>query len=394
MPRPGKPEEEWDEEMRKKYPKYSKFFAGWWRPMVWLRQVDLIKLILKTSEPKAMSGGGGYALLKPWLGDGLLLSSGQKWFRHRRLLTPGFHFEVLRPYMAVYNESVGQLIEKWDKEGAGGSSVEIYKAVSLCTLDVMLRCAFSFESDVQSSDNKYVNTVHSLAHLLKERSRKPWMNLDMLYYCSQSGRKFQAHCEYAHKVADELIKSRQKLLQAKPDLNLKKYVDFLDILLLAKDEKGEGLTTEEIRHEVDTFLFEGHDTTASAISWILYALATHPEIQTRCWEEVKSIIEDPYKPYFDWNGLQKIPYLTQCIKEGLRLYSPVPRMMRELTKPLNLDDHILPPGTQIIGRVFFIMLQKIFATYCIPAVFVHLFFYAFHLFASFLANSIFSKPTN
>ena len=52
---------------------------------------------------------GGYRFLEPWLGEGLLISEGQKWARSRRLLTPGFHFDILKPYMKVYNEAADKL---------------------------------------------------------------------------------------------------------------------------------------------------------------------------------------------------------------------------------------------------------------------------------------------
>ena len=81
----------------------------------------------------------------------------------------------------------------------------------------------------------------------------------------------------------------------------KKYLDFLDILLTAKDENGEGLTDLEIRNEVDTFLFEGHDTTASGISWTLYLLAKHTEIQNKAWTEIDDVLSGRnYLSWFVW----------------------------------------------------------------------------------------------
>ena len=111
-----------------------------------------------------------------------------------------------------------------------------------------------------------------------------------------------------------------------PDQVKKRYPDFLDILFLARDGGGEGLTDEEIRHEVDTFPFEGmspisvavlyccffatapsdalyaafrtsstsigHDTTASAISWILYDMARFPEHQQKCRDEIDELMND------------------------------------------------------------------------------------------------------
>lgn len=59
-----------------------------------------------------------------------------------------------------------------------------------------------------------------------------------------------------------------------------------------QDEDGKGLTDREVRDEVDTFLFEGHDTTASGLSWAFYCLATHPEYQETCREEVRRVMSD------------------------------------------------------------------------------------------------------
>ena len=62
------------------------------------------------TEPKPINNLSGYRLLKPWLGDGLLIAGGAKWARNRRLLTPAFHFDILKPYIDVYNSSADVLI--------------------------------------------------------------------------------------------------------------------------------------------------------------------------------------------------------------------------------------------------------------------------------------------
>ena len=80
----------------------------------------------------------------------------------------------------------------------------------------------------------------------------------------------------------------------------RKYLDFLDILISARDEEGVGLTDLEIRNEVDTFLFAGHDTTASGLSWILYALAKYPEHQRKVQEEVDEIFAEKGNERVEW----------------------------------------------------------------------------------------------
>ena len=62
------------------------------------------------TEPKPLGFSGVYRLGLPWLGEGLLLTGGKKWARSRRLLTPAFHFEILKPYITIYNTATDVLI--------------------------------------------------------------------------------------------------------------------------------------------------------------------------------------------------------------------------------------------------------------------------------------------
>ncbi|KAH0618644.1 hypothetical protein JD844_018033 [Phrynosoma platyrhinos] len=106
------------------------------------------------------------------------------------------------------------------------------------------------------------------------------------------------HPDYAKTIfgrAEKVIEERKKSFREEGEIKKiqkRRYLDFLDILLSAKDENGVGLSKEDLRAEVDTFMFEGHDTTASGISWILYAMAQNPEHQQRCREEIKETLGD------------------------------------------------------------------------------------------------------
>ena len=71
-------------------------------------------------------------------------------------------------------------------------------------------------------------------------------------------------------------------------------------VVYVQDEQGSGLTDREIEDEVDTFMFEGHDTTASGISWMLYNMARHPEYQQKCRDEVDAIFSDKEDDRIEW----------------------------------------------------------------------------------------------
>ena len=82
------------------------------------------------------------------IGRGLLIADGNRWLRSRRLLTPAFHYDILRPYVKVYAETVDELVGLW-KKVPEGESVDVVPYISQLSLDIMLRCICSFRSNCQ-----------------------------------------------------------------------------------------------------------------------------------------------------------------------------------------------------------------------------------------------------
>uniref|UniRef100_A0A2K6G348 Cytochrome P450 family 4 subfamily A member 11 n=1 Tax=Propithecus coquereli TaxID=379532 RepID=A0A2K6G348_PROCO len=107
---------------------------------------DYMKVILGRSDPKA---NGSYRFLAPWIGYGLLLLNGQKWFQHRRLLTPAFHYDILKPYVGFMADSVRVMLDKWEKLASQDSPLEVFQPISLMTLDTITKCAFSHQGSLQ-----------------------------------------------------------------------------------------------------------------------------------------------------------------------------------------------------------------------------------------------------
>uniref|UniRef100_A0A452HJQ2 Cytochrome P450 family 4 subfamily B member 1 n=1 Tax=Gopherus agassizii TaxID=38772 RepID=A0A452HJQ2_9SAUR len=301
--------------------------------------------LLNFTDPKGLTI---YKFLIPWIGKGLLILHGPKWFQHRRLLTPGFHYDVLKPYVSLMAESTKVMLDKWEWLITVDKSVELFEHVSLMTLDSIMKCAFSCHSNCQTDRDSdyYIKAVYDLTYLVFHRIRFFPFHNDFIYRISSQGRRFQEACRLAHQHTDKVIKERKTSLQDQQELEKiqkKKYLDFLDILLCAKDENGAGLSDEDLRAEVDTFMFEGHDTTASGVSWLLYCMALHPEHQQRCREEIKEILGD--RETIQWDDLGKMTYSTMCIKESLRLYPPVPGVSRLLSKPITFHDgRTVPEG--------------------------------------------------
>jgi len=115
----------------------------------------------------------------------------------------------------------------------------------------------------------------------------------------------------------------------------KRKMALLDVLLRSK-LNGEPLTDTQIRDEVNTFMFEGHDTTTSAISFCLYLLSRNPNVQEKLYIEIKNHFGLNLDRSITYADLNNLPYLNNVIKEALRIYPPIPAIGRWLEEEMKI----------------------------------------------------------
>lgn len=185
---------------------------------------------------------------------------------------------------------------------------------------------------------------------------------DFLYKFSSLAKKEKQSLKILHDFTDSVIVARrQELLDqdtsedtqyTNEDLGMKKKRVLLDVLLQSTID-GKPLTNADIREEVDTFMFEGHDTTTSAVTFGLYCLAKHPEVQRKVIQEIHDVIgEDKAIPHTQ-QKMNDMPYYDAVIKECLRLYSPVPFVGRYMEEDTDIGDFIVPKGASLILGIMF-----------------------------------------
>jgi cytochrome P450 family 4 subfamily B polypeptide 1 len=109
---------------------------------------------------------------------------------------------------------------------------------------------------------------------------------------------------------------------------------------------------------VDTFVFEGYDTTANALTWTLYCLAKYPEHQTKCREEIKDVLRG--RDHIDYDDLSKLQYIPCCIKESMRLYPPVHNIFRQLSQDEWIGGYYIPKEAAILIDIFQIHRSPLF----------------------------------
>jgi len=137
---------------------------------------------------------------------------------------------------------------------------------------------------------------------------------------------------------------------------------FLDILLQSTiDDRP--LSNLDIREEVDTFMFEGHDTTSSALMFFFYNIATHPEAQRKCFEEIRSVVGQDKATPVTYELLNHLHYVDLCIKETLRMYPSVPLLGRKVLEDCEISEW----AQMVLLLILFIFnMKKVIATIILP----------------------------
>lgn len=141
----------------------------------------------------------------------------------------------------------------------------------------------------------------------------------------------------------DILKDKEDL-SGDGDIKGKRRLAFLDMLLISQME-GMSLTDDEIREEVDNFMFAGHDTVSSAIAFTLHLLSQHPNIQKQAYEEVLAAMRD---------GKESMPYLEAVIKESLRISAIVPFFSRQVTEDFNVGSLTVPKGVNIVVLAYMV----------------------------------------
>ncbi|XP_045459714.1 cytochrome P450 4d2-like [Melitaea cinxia] len=325
-------------------------------PYVLLSHPKYIEPLLSHTE--LITKGQSYDFLRPWLGNGLLTSTGRRWRTTRKFLTPAFHFNILQNYLTVFLKNEKILLKKL-QNFTDGKAFDTFPVIALTALDNVTESIMGVSVDAQNnSESEYVKAIEILVKILSMRMRNPFFGVEAFFklfkYKKQQDdalKILHSHSEKVIKMRREEIKNSNKSLNENSDLGIKNKYAFLDLLLLSEVD-GVKISDQHVREEVETFMFEGHDTTTSGICFTLYCLSHHPDIQEKLIEEQKKILGEKLDRDPTYTELQQMKYLELVIREGLRIYPSVPLVERLVTKDTDLGDVKLLKGSTVIVNFF------------------------------------------
>ncbi|CAG9762332.1 unnamed protein product [Ceutorhynchus assimilis] len=296
-----------------------------------------------------------YEYLNNWLGKGLLTNKGANWRSRRKVIIPSFHFSIFQEFIPLFNSVGDNLVTKLKNE-VGKESLDILPLVSFYALDVICEAAMGVKINALDQKNSdYIGSIKEMCRIVVERTFSLFnplvYPLTPNYYKERKALKV-IHT-YVNDVISEKIAEQEKMSNGKntkdknDDLGVKKHLAFLDLLLEARID-GEPFTRKDLQDEVNTFMFAGHDTSSSAISFCLFMLATNLDAQQKVIEEQVEIFGSDLKSASPtYKQLNAMKYLDLVIKETLRLYPAVPFFGRSLAHDLEFKGSLYPKGTTV-----------------------------------------------
>ncbi|NP_001291531.1 cytochrome P450 4C1-like precursor [Solenopsis invicta] len=341
------------------YPIYK--LRAFFNSLVFIRHPDDLEIILNNT--KHISKSNLYDALRPWLGMGLLTSGGSKWHLRRKILTPTFHFNILQQFVEILIEE-GESMTRSLKNAGGTITKDLVPFISEYTLNAICETAMGTSlQEMGSFQQQYRKAVHRMGELLVYRAMRPWLKYDWIFSLTSKGREQKKLLKILHGFTEKVIAKRKdyhKRTKGQYLKNLnkdvvpnetetigikKKRFAMLDLLIQASQE---GLLTDfDIREEVDTFMFEGFDTTGMAMCFILSLLAEHKDIQDCVRKEIDAVMQEN-QGKLNMKSLQDLQYLERCIKEALRLYPSVYFISRITSEETELKTYLIPAGTLVI----------------------------------------------
>ncbi|XP_037916535.1 cytochrome P450 4d2-like isoform X2 [Hermetia illucens] len=337
--------------------KYGPIYRMWigHELIIFIEDPAILETLL--SSPKYINKHSIYGMVKFWLRDGLLLSTGPKWHSRRKIAAAAFHYKILEGFVDVFDRNSHILAKKFKKH-LDGNEFDIYWDVSLAALDIICESAMGTKIDAQTStDCEYIPAVEELSNILCQRvTNVCYWNEGIFGILAPKIKARQDHLvKILHNFTEDVILKRRDALltnQIKgdgisPPESKRKRAALLDVLLQSTID-GKPLTNADIQEEVDTFMFGGHDTSASAVSFALYRLSRHPEVQSRAFQEICEVIgTDKNKPV-TYKDLQSLKYLECVIKETLRLYPSISLLGRRALEDSKIDEYWIPANSNII----------------------------------------------
>jgi cytochrome P450 len=274
---------------------------------------------------------------------GLFMVEGADWRNQRRMVVQGFAPAAIKAYFPALVKVALRLQRRWDAAAGAARPVDLADDLKRYTVDIIAGLAFGTEVDTIDSGEDVIQ--RHLDVVLPALARRSLSLLPYWRYVRLPAdrRLERSAAALTAAVADLVGRARQRLRDE--PARRERPPNLLEAMLCAADQPGSGVDDRAVGGNVLTMLLAGEDTTANAISWMLYLLWRHPRALRRAQDEVRRLAPDPAA--FSVEQMDALDYLGACASEAMRLKPVAPYMPLEALRDSVVGDVAVPAGSYV-----------------------------------------------
>lgn len=274
---------------------------------------------------------------------GIFLAEGADWKNQRRMVMQALAPHAVKAYFPVLARVGARLQARWLQAAQTGRAMELNGDLKRFTVDVIAGLAFGTDvNTIEHGDDRIQQHIERIMNAAAWRSMFPvpyWRYLKL-----PADRRLDRSMQEVRKAVDGFIAHSRQRLRDDPSL-VQRPGNLLEAMLAAADLEGSGIDDNKVVGNVTTMLLAGEDTTSSALAWLIWLFARHPEAMLKAQDEVRRIAPDPAA--FTIEQMDALDYVEACAHEAIRLKPPAPFLPLETIRETVIGDVLVPPDTVV-----------------------------------------------
>lgn len=331
------------EQWAAKYGPIYKFHLGP-KPVVVISDVMLNDQILRARPNRFRRIGAIESIFKEMGMHGVFSAEGEEWKHQRKLAMQALSTKYLRNFYPTLAKVIERLQNRWSKAAQMDTTFDVQKDFMRMTVDVTTNLAFGYDMNTLENDGDVIQGhLERIFPALAQRVNAPvpyWRYLKL-----PADHKLDHSLAAIHKAVQSFINEARQRMAREPQ-RLAEPQNFLEAMLALAAEDDQHFTDEEIAGNVFTMLVAGEDTTANTLTWMLYYMCRHPEIQSRMQREIDAVLGDEERlPTLQ--DAEKLHFIEAVAEETMRLRPVAPLIFLEANEEVLIGNLQLPAGTTL-----------------------------------------------
>lgn len=261
--------------------------------------------------------------------EGVLFTEGEQWRNQRTMLQNAFTLERIERYGAIMSDVAAEHATLWSNT----EELALNRAFSDLTLDVLARTLFDLDIEGRGE------VITETARAVNEQSAPRNLSIFLPSWVPSLTKR-----RYARVMAEFEAVINEMIAERRGSENLAERDDLLSLLLVREGPNGYRHSDNELRDQLLTFLFAGHETTSLALTYTILLLTRHSDVRKRLYEEWEGVLGDDDPTPAD---VPRLTYTDRVLTESLRLYPPAFAVFREAAEDIEIGGYLIPEGTGV-----------------------------------------------